>query len=573
MRKTPKFQAPRVKQYIPRGAARDLFVDRSLDEQEPVTQVLKDQKAAFISASEILIEGPAGTGKTYAVQMLVKMLVDMYPKMRVLFTRLTRAAMTETVLVTWEEQVLGESHYSLKKGGQRETRQKYVFANGSEVVCIGMNNWNRIMSAEYDLVVYFEVVDEPDEAKWAAMQTRLRNQRVPFPRTIDGKEPYANSRGVLLPKAYALPIGIPRKYRTVWDLKNAGWFAPEGKMAGAEWPDGTPVFWHLGIADCNPGHPQHWANLRPEVKDDDGNPTMLRLLSRHEDNPTVTKKYLKRLDSLPPELKARLRDGIWTAAEGAIYKEFNERTHVVSADPDRKFDYTVASVDWGFEEAGVVQVWGVNSVGMFRIAEVYFRGKTGPWWYSLVQDLYAKFQFAVCVCDPSQPQRIKELQQHLGKFDIDCRVKGAENAILEGLDAVRAALRPPMGEAPHLYLVRDAFPKGLDHQLKALKRPQCLEQEIGQYAWALWVPGKPFKEGPRAGQHDHACDAMRYAVMEVMFQGGIPEGDGKAQIEQRWVLEYLKDRDREERRAARKNGRRGRLRHRLEQRRMNGTPY
>jgi phage terminase large subunit len=78
-----------VHTYRPYGAARDLFLCRD---------------------PEVLIEGPAGTGKTRAVLEYVNYLCENNDNIRVLMFRKTRASMTESVLVTYEDEVLWPGH-------------------------------------------------------------------------------------------------------------------------------------------------------------------------------------------------------------------------------------------------------------------------------------------------------------------------------------------------------------------------------------------------------------------------------------------------------------------------------
>jgi len=100
-----------------------------------------------------------------------------------------------------------------------------------------------------------------------------------------------------------------------------------------------------------------------------------------------------------------------------------------------------------------------------------------------------------------------------------------------------------MGRKPLIYLVKDAFPVGLDEKLKRKDYPQCTEQEIASYAWDEWVPGKPFKERPKAGQHDHGCDTMRYVAMEVLRPGYLKEEDVAGTVDvPSWTQEYCKKR-------------------------------
>src|SRR3954454_3285672 len=54
---------------------------------------------------ELVICGPAGTGKTYPIVSVIHDLCKRYP-LRVLVLRATRVSLTESVLVTYESEIL-----------------------------------------------------------------------------------------------------------------------------------------------------------------------------------------------------------------------------------------------------------------------------------------------------------------------------------------------------------------------------------------------------------------------------------------------------------------------------------
>ena len=105
---------------------------------------------------EVLLEGPAGTGKTRALLEYVNYLCEEYPGIRVLIFRKTRTSMNESVLVTWEEKVLWENHPAKVGDAHRNNRQHYRYPNGSHVVIGGMDNSDRIISTEYDVAACIE---------------------------------------------------------------------------------------------------------------------------------------------------------------------------------------------------------------------------------------------------------------------------------------------------------------------------------------------------------------------------------------------------------------------------------
>lgn len=147
--------------------------------------------------SEVLLEGPAGTGKTRALLEYCQYLADNFPGTRILFIRKTRASMTESVLQIFESKVLLPGSV-LNAAAARGQRQAYHYPNGSEIVCGGLDNVDRIMSAEYDVIALFEGT-EATENDWEKLLTRLRNNVLP---------------------------------------------------------------WQQGIVDCNPSFPAHWLNTR-----------------------------------------------------------------------------------------------------------------------------------------------------------------------------------------------------------------------------------------------------------------------------------------------------------------------
>ena len=103
---------------------------------------------------ELLIEGPAGTGKSRAVLEKINAAAWKYPGMRALICRATRVSMSETVLVTWERIVLGDGHPAIGTCS-RAHRPTYEFPNGTTIVVGGLDNPDRLMSSEYDMVAAY----------------------------------------------------------------------------------------------------------------------------------------------------------------------------------------------------------------------------------------------------------------------------------------------------------------------------------------------------------------------------------------------------------------------------------
>lgn len=238
---------------------------------------------------EVLIDGPAGTGKTRGVLEKVYLAAMKYPRMRALIVRKTRKSLTESVLVIFEDHVLPLGSPA-RDGPQRSHRQRYTLPNGSTIVLGGMDNSaiGEVMSTEYDLIACFEATElTADDIE--KLTTRLRNGVMPYQQLI---------------------------------------------------------------CDCNPGPPSHHLKARADRGD------MTRFPSRHEDNPRLYDddkqptpegvKYLGTLDRLTGHRHARLRLGLWVAAEGVVYEEFDERVHVVEPFEIPKSWRRLRSIDFGY---------------------------------------------------------------------------------------------------------------------------------------------------------------------------------------------------------------------------------
>lgn len=152
-------------------------------------------RALYSKAREIVISGPAGTGKSRgALEKLFICAALNYPGMRGLIVRKTRASVTESALVTWEDKVLPENH-PVTWNQQRSVRQAYQFANGSVVVVGGLDKVEKLMSTEYDLI-FVQEAREATEDDWEMLTTRLRNGVMPYQQIIADTNPDAPSHWI-----------------------------------------------------------------------------------------------------------------------------------------------------------------------------------------------------------------------------------------------------------------------------------------------------------------------------------------------------------------------------------------
>lgn len=260
---------------------------------------------------EVVVEGPAGTGKSRAILELIHARAEKYPGSRHLLLRKTRAAMTDSVLVTFENTVLPVG-CAAALGPSRAARHSYSFPNRSEIVIGGLDRPERTFSTEYDTVVVFEAT-ECTENDWQLLFRALRH----------------------------------------------------GKMGWG----------HQAICDCNPAGPTHWINQRANrghmhrvrtrhednpILFDDGKWTAFGT------------QYIAVLDRLSGVRWRRLRKGEWAAAEGAVFEGFDPTVHVIDPFPVPDAWKRIRSIDFGYVNPFVCQWWAVDGDGrLFMYREMY----------------------------------------------------------------------------------------------------------------------------------------------------------------------------------------------------------
>lgn len=278
-------------------------------------------KAAYeATAAEILMSGPAGTGKTRSILEKIHRLALQYPRARFLIVRKTRHSLTETTLQTYEDYVLGDdSPILLGAGGRRvgrANRTGYDYPNGSRIVLGGMDKPTKILSSEYDLIYVGEAIELGIE-DWEVLLTRLRNGVLPYQQII---------------------------------------------------------------GDTNPGPPRHWLKQRC----DDGlcqiiycshedNPRLYDHKAAKWSDEGLS--YLSKLDRLTGVRYERYRWGKWVSAEGVVYDHYNPASHIIehfSPPPDWR---RIRSIDFGYRNPFTCQWWAMDYDGnMYLYRELYQSG-------------------------------------------------------------------------------------------------------------------------------------------------------------------------------------------------------
>lgn len=387
--------------YEPRGAALSLLTSR---------------------AGEILLSGPAGTGKSRACLEKLHLCALRYPGMRGLILRKTRESLTESALVTWETKVVPERHPCLA-GPARPNRRSYRYANGSEIIVSGLKQSGRdqtqkVMSTDYDIIYVQEAIELAEE-EWEKATTRLRNGMMPYQQLI---------------------------------------------------------------ADTNPDSPRHWLKRRCdsggcllfESRHED-NP----VLWARGDWTARGRLYIGRLDALTGHRKLRLRHGRWVQAEGVVYDGWYPAIHLID-----RFDIPhdwprIWSVDFGYTNPFVWQAWALDHDNrLFRYREIYHTRRLVEDHAARILQLNGAAPLPVAiVCDHDAEDRAT-LERYLG-----LPTTPALKAVLAGIQGVAARLRPQADGRPRLFLLRDSLDQR-DPDLDDRKLPCCTEEEFDGYTWA-----------------------------------------------------------------------------------------
>jgi PBSX family phage terminase large subunit len=427
-------------------------------------------------APEALICGAAGTGKSYACLQKLHMMMLATPGSKSLAVRKTHVSLTATGLATLREHVLAEALANgLVKwfGGSGEKPPGYLYRNGSSISVGGMDNPTKIMSSDYD-IIYVQEATEFTKDDWEKCTTRLRNGKISFQQLL---------------------------------------------------------------ADCNPEGPDHWLKKRC----DEGQTTMLYAL--HTDNPklfsdpeTPTDKgaaYLDTLSKLTGVRRHRLYGGIWAAAEGVIYENWNPAVHITERKVLPKDWERLWAIDFGYTNPFVWQMWAVDPDGRLILEKEIYRsqrivadhaqqilktvthnhhqvltpdGKIDP---ELSTWIFPRPRKIICDHDAEDRATLER--------EIGMGTTAATKTVSDGIQAMMQRLEVQPDGRARLEVCRTAL-VDRDESLADRGLPLGFIGEIPGYVWEPSPDGKPSKDRPLKA-NDHSMDTARYVCADQDLVG------------------------------------------------------
>lgn len=454
--------------YEPRGGCKEMFESRE---------------------EEVLISGPAGTGKSRACLEKIYAMCLLTPNTRALLLRKTLRSLGSTALVTWRNFVIKEALETgtvVYYGGSSQEAAQYRFKNGSTVTIGGLDNPTRIMSSEYD-VVYVQEATEITVEDLEFIKTRLRNWRISFQQLL---------------------------------------------------------------MDCNPAGAKHWLKLRCndgvckliESRHED-NPRLFDLLP--DGTYRVTEKgakYIGILDNLTGVRHKRLRLGLWVSAEGIIYEEFDPAIHVLPWSLDKEGNRLPLPAEWdrywaidfGYSHPFVLKCYAEDEDGvLYMYREIYMTGrlveehaktimdivcpeKTETWYdhmnkveRSRTTREWIEPRPTAIICDHDAEGR-KTFERHTG-----LGTQGAIKNVSDGIDLHKARLKgDELG--PRFFLMEDALVE-MDQAQREKLLPTSTEEEYAGYRWKVSTTGRTLDEPVK--EDDDGMDTDRYMTMYKDFKG------------------------------------------------------
>lgn len=250
---------------------------------------------------EILVSGPAGTGKTRTILELLNNLCHSFPGLRALIVRKHQVTLTTTCLVTFNSKVLTSNDGVAFFGGSKSEPAAYRYPNGSIITVGGMDNPEKLLSSEYD-IVYANEATELTLEDWEVLTSRLRN-------------------------------GVLR--------------------------------WMRIIGDCNPSYDSHWLlqrcvagttrHIRTRIQD---NPAYFDAAGIASE---AGEQYIATLENLTGTRRQRLLLGEWVGVEDACYPVFDRETHIRDFEPALPLKATIIGADYGSEHESALVAMSIDA--------------------------------------------------------------------------------------------------------------------------------------------------------------------------------------------------------------------
>jgi PBSX family phage terminase large subunit len=369
---------------------------------------------------ELILSGPAGTGKSRANLEYLNYWAMNYPGARLLMVRKTRRSLGESGMVTFEQKVLHPAQ------GVRfhNSKQQYQYPNGSILAVGGLDKPSKIMSTDWD-IIYAQEATELEEDDWETCTIRLRWGGIPMQQMIGDCNPAQSTH------------------------------------------------WMLQRARDN-------KTLMYETRHED-NPM---LFNRDNTMTPEGERYLSKLDNLTGVRYARYRLGLWVSAEGMVFEDsWDRKRNLINAYHIPAEWPRYLAIDFGFTNPFVCLWAAIDPDGRIIIYRQLYKTKTlvedhakeikrvSRWGEKGGEPLPRAI-----ICDTDAEDRAT-LERHMSLYTIP-----AHKTVSDGIQAVASRFRAAGDGKARIQIMRDCLVER-DRDLAEGKQPTCLEDEPESYVW------------------------------------------------------------------------------------------
>ena len=410
---------------------------------------------------EVVLDGPAGTGKTFAALYKVHVLLSLVPGAKALVSRKTNTALAGSAIATYRDHILDSREGVHYFGGNKVKPAAFEYPNGSLLIVNGLDKPDKVKSWEFD-IAYINEATECTLEDIEFVRSRLRH----------------------------------------------------GKLG-----------YHQLIMDVNPAEPSHWLNQRMNdgtttrlLSRHEDNPRYFDLKT-NDWTPEGRAYIFDILGGLTGVRLSRLRYGIWAAAEGTVFEDvWDRQRNVITPFEIPKEWPRYLSIDFGYTNPFVCLWAAIDPDGRIYIYRQIYKTKT------LVED-HAKVIKDVSrwgqkdgeplpreiIVDHDAEDRAT-LERHLGMATTR-----AHKTVSDGIQAFAARLRPAGDGKPRFMILRDCLVEH-DAELVRAKKPIQLEDEPDVY---VWDTRQGMKKGEQpVKENDHSLDAGRYLCAHFDLKPG-----------------------------------------------------
>lgn len=399
--------------------------------------------------TEVCLDGPAGTGKTFGILYYIHILLLKYPGTKAVIARKFAIDLAASVLATYQEQVLDPAEGISYYGGSRVKPAQFEYPNGSMLMMIGLDRPSKVRSMDVDLFYINEATEvEIKDIEFCRMRLRARN----------------------------LP-------------------------------------WQQLIMDTNPDAATHHLNQRMNaglttrlLSRHEDNP-------RYHDGNDWTeegREYIEGvLGGLTGVRYSRFRLGLWASAEGTVYEDAYDRARNVIEPFDIPLEWPrYLSLDFGYTNPFVCKWYAQDNDGRLYMYREIYKTKTLVEDHAKLVKQLSKWgerggePYPRDVVADHDAEGRGTFERYTGLY-----TKAAHKSVSEGIQAVAARLRPAGDGKPRLFYFSNALVER-DPELTKLKRPTNTIEEFDTYVWDTSMKKG---EAPQK-KDDHGMDADRYMV-------------------------------------------------------------